>query len=97
MNKSIISDKQGGSFLQHTCCFKRSIFMFQMLRAKLAERLEQRENSMLEKQEGEMKDMIRQAANKSSAKIRRMLLMHKQMVEMEKFKLVALNFEYLLD
>ena len=71
--------------------------MFQMLRAKLAERLEQRENSMLEKQEGEMKDMIRQAANKSSAKIRRMLLMHKQMVEMEKFKLVALNFEYLLD
>ncbi|XP_005098587.1 myosin-9 isoform X2 [Aplysia californica] len=58
----------------------------QMLRAKLQERLMQREKSMVERQDNEMRSILQKATNKASAKIRRMLLMHKHIVEMEKFK-----------
>ena len=57
-----------------------------MLRAKLQDRLQQREHSIVEKQDMEMQDMLQRATNKSSAKIRKMLLMHKHMVQMEQFK-----------
>ncbi|XP_059163330.1 trichohyalin-like [Physella acuta] len=56
------------------------------LRKKLQDRLLQRENTMVLKQEEEMKMLIQQSTNKTSAKIRRALLNHKHIVAMEKFK-----------
>ncbi|CAL1547304.1 unnamed protein product [Lymnaea stagnalis] len=57
-----------------------------MLQLKLQERLKQREELMSQKQEEELKMLLEQATNKTSAKIRHALLMHKQLVQMEKFK-----------
>ncbi|KAH9510198.1 hypothetical protein Btru_043739 [Bulinus truncatus] len=57
-----------------------------MLRSKLQERLQHRETLMIKRQEEEMKMLLEQATNKTAAKIRRALITHKQLVEMEKFK-----------
>ncbi|RUS90472.1 hypothetical protein EGW08_001740, partial [Elysia chlorotica] len=58
----------------------------QMLQSKLQERLAQRENSMLQRQESEMRMLMESTNNKTSANIRRVILIHKQMVQMEKFR-----------
>ena len=57
-----------------------------MLQRKLQERLAQRENTMLLKQENEMRTLMESTTNKTSANIRRVILIHKQMVQMEKFR-----------
>ncbi|GFS14925.1 limbin, partial [Elysia marginata] len=58
----------------------------QMLKNKLQERLAQRENTMLQRQENEMRILMESSNNKTSANIRRVILIHKQMVQMEKFR-----------
>ncbi|KAK7110982.1 hypothetical protein V1264_014771 [Littorina saxatilis] len=58
----------------------------QILRAKLEERLEQRQQQILAKQDTEMQSVMQTAGNKFSIKVRRVMLSHKHMVEMEKFK-----------
>jgi len=57
-----------------------------MLREKLQLRLQQREKSMISAQDEELKALI--APNKTAAKIKKMLLIHKHMVAMEKMRWV---------
>ena len=58
----------------------------QLLRAKLEARMKQREGLIVARQESEMKTLIE--GNKFGAKVRRAMLVHKHMVEMEKFRSV---------
>ncbi|KAK7010029.1 trichohyalin [Biomphalaria glabrata] len=57
-----------------------------VLRSKLQERLQQREELLVKKQEEEIKMLLEQSSNKYAAKIKRALIIHKNLVEMEKFK-----------
>ncbi|XP_052251546.1 trichohyalin-like isoform X1 [Dreissena polymorpha] len=54
------------------------------LREKLQMRLQQREKSMISMQDEELKNLA--APNKTAAKIKKMLLIHKHMVSMEKMR-----------
>ncbi|XP_041369582.1 limbin-like [Gigantopelta aegis] len=58
----------------------------QIMRQKLADRLKQREVSLITKQEREMQEVIGASTNKTAAKIRKTMLMHKHMIEMEQFR-----------
>ena len=60
-----------------------------MLRQKLQLRLEQREKSMIQVQDDELRGLV--APNKTAAKIKKMLLIHKHMVGMEKMRLVCFH------
>ncbi|KAL3864064.1 hypothetical protein ACJMK2_005770 [Sinanodonta woodiana] len=55
-----------------------------VLKKRLQERLEQREKSMLEAQDAELRNLV--APNKTATKIKKMLLIHKHMVDMENFR-----------
>jgi predicted RecB family nuclease len=55
-----------------------------MLKQKLQLRLEQREKSMVQQQDEELKNLM--APNKTAAKIKKMLLIHNHMVAMEKMR-----------
>ena len=55
-----------------------------MVKKKLHARLEQREKSMIKAQDEELKNLV--APNKTAAKIKKMLLIHKHMVAMEKLR-----------
>ena len=56
----------------------------------MQERLQQREHLMLARQESELRDLMERPGNKMASKVRRVMLIHKHMVEMEKFRLVRL-------
>ncbi|KAK7484926.1 hypothetical protein BaRGS_00023846 [Batillaria attramentaria] len=57
-----------------------------MLRSKLQERMQQRERLILARQESEMRALMEGSGNKMASKVRRVMLVHKHMVEMEKFR-----------
>ncbi|XP_076436466.1 limbin-like [Babylonia areolata] len=57
-----------------------------LLRSKLQERMQQREKLMLARHEAEMRSAIEAPGSKFGAKVRRAMLVHKHMVEMEKFR-----------
>jgi hypothetical protein len=61
----------------------------QLLKQRLKERLDQREKSMIASQDRELQDIISAAPNKTAAKIKRMMLIHKHMVNMEKFRYLS--------
>ena len=58
-----------------------------MLKARLQQRMQQREQLMQANHESEMKTLIT-GPNKFAAKIRRAMLVHKHMIKMEKFRYV---------
>ncbi|KAL4231314.1 smoothened signaling pathway [Mactra antiquata] len=55
-----------------------------LLKEKLQMRLQQREKSMIQKQDEELKSLM--SGNKTAAKIKKMLLIHNHMIAMEKMK-----------
>ncbi|KAL8610097.1 hypothetical protein ACOMHN_024563 [Nucella lapillus] len=57
-----------------------------LLRGKLQERMKQREQLMVARQEVEMRGVMEAPGSKFGAKVRRAMLVHKHVVEMEKFK-----------
>lgn len=57
-----------------------------MLKQRLKDRLDQREKSMLEAQDIEIQRIMGSSKNKTAVKIKKMLLIHKHMVEMEKLR-----------
>ncbi|XP_071089451.1 limbin-like [Haliotis cracherodii] len=56
------------------------------MQEKLQERLMQREQSLLQKQELEMVEIMQASGSKTASKIRRALLMHQQMLQLEQFR-----------
>jgi len=61
-----------------------------MLREKLQARLQQREKSMVVKQDEELKALT--GTNKTALKVKKMLLIHKHMVAMEKMRYCNARF-----
>ncbi|KAJ8317460.1 hypothetical protein KUTeg_005364 [Tegillarca granosa] len=57
-----------------------------MLKQRLKDRLDQREKSMLEAQDIEIQRIMGSSKNKTAVKIKKMLIIHKHMVEMEKLR-----------
>lgn len=57
-----------------------------MLKQRLKDRLDQREKSMIEAQDIEIQRIMGSSKNKTAVKIKKMLLIHKHMVEMEKLR-----------
>ncbi|OWF43866.1 trichohyalin-like [Mizuhopecten yessoensis] len=56
------------------------------LKKRLKQRLQQREKVMAETQEKELQEILSQSKNKVAAKIKKALLLHKQMIEMEQMR-----------
>ncbi|XP_064630061.1 limbin-like isoform X2 [Lineus longissimus] len=57
-----------------------------VLRQRLAERMEQKEQALKDIHEKELKEVIGGTKSKAASKIKRVSIMHKHMLEMEKFK-----------
>lgn len=66
--------------------FKCWCHCFQDLRSRLEERFQQREKIILANHENEMKKLLGGPANKMASKVRCVMLKHKHMVEIEKFR-----------
>lgn len=63
-------------------------FNFQMLKKKLADRLQSREKTLLDSYEDRLKEVLDKSSNKIAAKLRKAAIMHKRSVAIEEFKLV---------